>query len=62
MSPLGVGTIGSVPSLQSITVRSVDGRYVLTGIAGPEPAEITDGRGGWEEVARNRKPAITQWI
>lgn len=66
MSPaLGAPTIGGtagVPSPQYLQIRTSDGRYVLTALAGPEPPEVTDGRGGHEEVARNRKPAVTQWV
>lgn len=71
MSPLNPSTIAGTPGGQGygpaplpgrVTVRSEDGRTVLTALSGPDPAEISDGRGGWEEVTRNRRTAITQWV
>lgn len=78
MSPiLGSGTVGqsgtstattggstSTAGLSPwhVTVRSEDARHALTGLSGPDPAEITDGRGGWEEVTRNRRTPVTQWV
>jgi hypothetical protein len=43
------------------TIRSADKRHTLTAPLGPTQPEITDGRGGWTEVARPRKPAIAEW-
>lgn len=68
MSPiLGSGTVGASTgdgpvSPWHVTIRSDDGRHVLTGLSGPDPAEVTEGRGGWEEVTRNRRPPVTQWV
>lgn len=68
MSTLSAPTVGQAQPAGStvgphqVQVRSKDGRYVLTGMSGPEPAETTEGRGGFEEVPRNRRPPITQWV
>lgn len=72
MSPmLGSGPVGAVPpgsaggaspSPWHVTIRSEDGQHTFTGLSGPDPAELQDGRGGWEEVQRNRRPPVTQWV
>ena len=73
MSPvLGSGTVGQAggqgtgstapPSTSHVVIRSEDGRHVLTALSGPDPAEISGARGGWEEVTRNRRTPVTQWV
>lgn len=56
-----VGILPGKPHPSRITIYTADKKYQLTAILGPEPPEMTEGRAGWEEVARDRKPSITQW-
>jgi nucleoid-associated protein YgaU len=43
------------------TIRTADKKYTLTATLGPTQPSISDGRGGWTEVARPRKAAIAEW-
>lgn len=45
-----------------ITLRTADRRHTLTAALGPTQPEVSDGRGGWEEVPRPRRPAVVQWM
>ena len=67
---LGAQPVGAIaptratvlPSYMSITIKTSDGRHSLTGIIGENEPQVTDGRGGWQEVARTRKPAVIEWL
>ena len=71
MSPaIGASPVGQtnvpppppLPSTMSITLKTSDGRHTLTGLIGQNEPRVTDGRGGWQEVARTRKPAVIEWL
>jgi len=69
--PLNQPTIGQVgmaeqwrqthPKAALITIATVDSRISLTTLPGPNNPEITEGRGGWSEVTRPRRVAISEW-
>ena len=44
-----------------VTIKTSDGRNTLTAMLGENAPETTDGRGGWTEVARPRRPAVLEW-
>jgi hypothetical protein len=44
-----------------ITVASAAPALSVTALRGPQPPTITDGYGGWTEVARPRRKALTEW-
>ena len=44
------------------TLRTSDGRRTLTAPLGQTPPDFTEGRGGWSEVARPRRPAVIEWV
>jgi LysM repeat protein len=50
------------PAVNRITIKSVDGRHSVTGLIGETEPAPTGGRGGWQEVARVRRPAVTEWV
>lgn len=68
MSTLNAPTIGGVttvtghPAITQLTLRTSDGRHTLTGLIGENEPTVTDGRGGWSEVARLRKPSVIEWL
>lgn len=43
------------------TIRTADKKHTLTASLGATEPSISDGRGGWTEVSRPRKPAIAEW-
>lgn len=46
---------------QRVTLRTADKRHSLTAYLGATQPSVTDGRGGWEEKARPRRPAVVEW-
>ena len=66
MSPLlGAQPVGGKPALPPhmfVTIRTSDSRHTLTALMGQAMPTITDGRGGWSEVARSRKPSVIEWL
>ena len=66
MSPINAPTIGAAvsryPASMRLTIKTVDGRHSLTGLIGQNQPSVTDGRGGWQEVARARKPSVIEWL
>lgn len=44
-----------------VTIRTADRRHTLTAVLGATQPSMTDGRGGWSEVARPRRPAVVEW-
>ena len=59
-------TIGDVPSSAvthkaAITIRTADGKAKITALPSATDPTMTDGRGGWTEVSRPRRPAIIEW-
>lgn len=66
MSPLNAKPVGYIPpappsKLGYVTVRSSDVRFTLTALLGQNLPQLSDGQGGWVEVARDRKPAVLEW-
>jgi nucleoid-associated protein YgaU len=45
-----------------VTVRTIDGHYTLIALISTSNPETTDGRGGWSEVARQRRPSVVEWL
>lgn len=46
----------------TITLRTSDGRHAVTALHGFTAPTVTGGRGGMSEVARPRRPAVTEWV
>ena len=71
MSTLNAPTVGEVvtpvpqsvyPAVMQATIRTADGRHSLTALIGQAQPTMTDGRGGWTEVARPRRPSAVEWL
>lgn len=45
-----------------VTLRSTDGRHTVTTLMGQAFPEFTEGRGGWAEVTRPRRPGVIEWV
>jgi hypothetical protein len=66
VSTLNAKPVGYIPpsppsKLGYVTVRSSDGRFTLTALLGQNLPQLSDGQGGWVEVARDRRPAVIEW-
>jgi LysM repeat protein len=56
---IGVPSAATHPA--AITIATTDKRLKVVALPGPNDPTITEGRGGWSEVARPRRIAISEW-